>query len=40
MDIHQQAKTTPRGRRLMVQRLAEGWSVARVATAFGVTPRP
>ncbi len=26
MDVHQNAKTTPRGRRLMIQRLAEGWT--------------
>ena len=39
MDIHQHAKTTPKGRLLMVQRLAEGWTVARVAAAFGVSAR-
>jgi transposase-like protein len=39
MDLHQNAKTTPNGRLLMVQRLVEGWSVARVAAAFGVTTR-
>lgn len=39
MDIHQHAKTTPSGRLLMVRRLADGWSVARVAAAFGVTAR-
>ena len=39
MDVHQNAKTTPHGRRLMVERLAEGWSVARVAAAAGVTPK-
>ena len=37
MDVHQHAKSTPSGRRLMVRRLAEGWSVARVAAAAGVT---
>jgi transposase-like protein len=37
MDIHQHAKATPSGRLLMVRRLADGWSVARVAAAFGVT---
>ena len=39
MDVHQNAKNTPHGRRLMVERLAEGWSVARVAAAAGVTPK-
>ena len=29
MDVHQNAKNTPHGRRLMVQRLAEGWTYAR-----------
>ena len=37
MDVHENAKTTPSGRLLMVQRLAGGWPVARVAAAFGVT---
>ena len=39
MDVHQNAKTTLYGRLLMVQRLADGWTVARVAAAFGVTVR-
>ena len=39
MDIHQHAKTTPSGRLLMVQRLADGWTVAKVAAALGVTAR-
>ena len=39
MDIHQYAKTTPSGRLLMVQRLADGWTVAKVAAAFGVTAK-
>ena len=39
MDVHENARTTPHGRLLMVRRLAEGWSVARVAAAAGVTPR-
>ena len=37
MDVHQNAKTTPRGRLLMIRRLAEGWTVATVAAAAGVT---
>ena len=39
MDVHQNAKTTPHGRRLMIERLAEGWTVARVAAAAGVTAK-
>jgi transposase InsO family protein len=39
MDVHQNAKSTPRGRRLMIQRLAEGWTIAAVAAAFGVDAR-
>ena len=39
MDIHQHAKTTPQGRLLMVQRLADGWTVAKVAAALGVTAK-
>ena len=36
MDVHQNARTTPHGRFLMIRRLPEGWSVAAVAAAFGV----
>ena len=39
MDSHENAQTTPRGRLLMVQRLASGWSVLAVAAAQGVTPK-
>ena len=39
MDVHQNAKTTPSGRRLMARRLADGWSTTQVAAAFGVTPK-
>ena len=39
MDVHQNAKTTPHGRRLMIKRLAEGWTVAGVAAAAGVTAK-
>ena len=39
MDIHRNAKAAPLGRRLMVPRLADGRPMARVAAAFGVTPR-
>ena len=40
MDVHQNAKTTPIGRRLMAWRLADGWSTTQVAAAFGVTEIP
>ena len=36
MDVHQNAKNTPRGRRLMIQRLAEGWTVAGSPRRLGV----
>jgi transposase InsO family protein len=36
MNIHENARTTPHGRRLMADRLAAGWTVSRVAEAFGV----
>jgi transposase InsO family protein len=39
MDVHQNARTTPHGRRLMIQRLAEGWTIAAVAAAAGVDPK-
>ena len=39
MGIHRHAKTTPSGRLLMVRRLADGWTVAKVAAALGVTGR-
>jgi transposase InsO family protein len=39
MDIHHNAKTTPHSRMLMVKRLALGWSVPAVASAFGVDAR-
>jgi transposase InsO family protein len=38
MDSHENARTTLRGRMLMVERLAAGWSVAEVAAAAGVCP--
>jgi transposase InsO family protein len=34
--MHQNARTTPHGRRLMIARLQSGWSVAEVAAALGV----
>ena len=37
MDVHQNARTTLHGRCLMIRRLADGWTVAEVAAAFGVT---
>jgi hypothetical protein len=36
MDVHQNARTTRHGRLLMIRRLADGWSMAAVAAAFGV----
>ena len=39
MDIHDNARTTPRSRMLMAQRLATGWNLAAVAQALGVTPK-
>src|SRR6516165_10662685 len=39
MDLHDNARTTPHSRMLMVQRLAGGWSIATVAAAQGVTPK-
>jgi transposase InsO family protein len=39
MDIHENARTTPRSRMLMIERLEAGWPVAAVAEAFGVDAR-
>ena len=39
MDSHENARTTPHGRLLMVRRLSAGQSVAIVAAAMGVTPK-
>ncbi len=39
MDIHKNARTTPHSRRLMIERLAAGWSVMAVAEAQGVSCR-
>lgn len=39
MDVHENARTTPHSRLLMVQRLNAGWSVSAVAAAYGVCPR-
>lgn len=39
MDSHENARTTPRGRLLIVERLGAGWSVMEVAAAAGVTPK-
>jgi transposase InsO family protein len=38
MDIHDNARTTARGRLLMVERLRQGWRIAEVAAAAGVCP--
>ena len=40
MRVHPNAKTTPKARALIVQRVdAEGWTVAETAAAFGVSTR-
>ena len=39
MDAHENARTTPHSRRLIVDRLQQGRSVAEVAAALGVTSR-
>ena len=39
MDSHENARTTPHSRRLIVQRLHQGQTVEAVAAAFGTTPR-
>jgi transposase InsO family protein len=39
MDSHENARTTPHGRMLIVQRLAEGQSVGTVAAAMGLTAK-
>ena len=39
MDAHENARTTPHSRMLIVTRLSEGQSVAGVATSLGITPR-
>ena len=39
MDAHQNARTTPLSRHLIVARLAQGWTVSAVATALGIDPK-
>ena len=39
MDVHQNAKSTPSGRRLMVQRPRGGLDIKATAAAFGVTAK-
>jgi hypothetical protein len=36
MDMHENARTTPRSRMVMIERLEAGWRVGAVASAFGV----
>ncbi|WP_137180726.1 IS481 family transposase [Roseomonas sp. AR75] len=38
MDAHENARTTPHSRMLIVERLAAGWTVAAVAAALGTSP--
>ncbi len=37
--MHQNARTTPRSRSLIVQRLQNGWTVTAVAQALGIDPK-
>jgi transposase InsO family protein len=39
MNVHKNARLTPSGRVLMVERIQAGWSVARAASAGGVSKR-
>jgi transposase InsO family protein len=39
MDAHENARTTPHSRMLIVERLGEGWTVVAVALALGTSPR-
>ena len=39
MDMHQNARTTPHSRMLLVERLREGWTAKSVAAALGIDPR-
>lgn len=39
MDAHQNARTTPHSRQLIVDRLAQGWTMSAVAAALGITPK-
>lgn len=39
MDVHQNARTTPHSRMLIVERLDEGWTVPAIAAAMGVDPK-
>jgi transposase InsO family protein len=39
MDVHENARTTPHSRILIVERLPAGWTVAAVAAALGTSPR-
>jgi transposase InsO family protein len=39
MNVHKNARLTPSGRVLLVERIASGWTVRRAATALGVSER-
>jgi transposase InsO family protein len=39
MDAHQNARTTPHSRMLIVERLAAGWTASAVAQGMGIDPR-
>lgn len=40
MDAHENARTTPHSRMLIVERLSAGQAVSAVAAALGISPRP
>ncbi|MEO7223256.1 MAG: leucine zipper domain-containing protein, partial [Devosia sp.] len=39
MNVHKNARLTPSGRVLLVQRIEQGWSMAQAAQAGGVSLR-
>ena len=39
MDAHENARTTPHSRMLIVERLGSGWSVVELAAPIGVTAK-
>ena len=39
MRVHRNAKTTPKMRQLIVTRVQQGWTYARIAAALGISVR-
>ena len=39
MNLHPNAKTTPAARRLLIDRVRQGWTVRRAAEAVGISIR-